>query len=128
MLDINGGEKSYGVFGQAKTVKDKAGTDVAVTEPIYGITSDFRSMTALPKVATPPAVLSEDDKKFNLKIAEQCVGEKYMAVTILPSFDKTDTHDPLKITLGAYEWGDYKRENRFSKPKEFSTTGDTSYC
>ena len=104
MLDINAGEKSYGVFGQALTVNN-----VAVTEPIYGITSDFRSMTAF----NAGAGLTAEQTKENEKAAEQCVGEKYMAVTILPKWDKTETHDALKITLQAFEWGDYKSKSRF---------------
>lgn len=55
MLSVTGGEKSYGVFGQLSG---------ASVKPIYGITGDFRAMTT---------------------DAAQCVGEKYMMVTVLPA-------------------------------------------
>lgn len=55
MLNIDSGEKSYGVFGQYDSYKDAAGATVSVTEPKYGITSDFRSMTPIKTTVNPTA-------------------------------------------------------------------------
>lgn len=96
MLDINQGVKSYGVFGQA-------GATSAETEPVNGITYDFRSIT--------------DN-------SEQCLGDKYMMVTVMPKYDdETFTHSELKMSLNAYKWGDFKKNKSLLKPPAYDEFG-----
>ena len=49
-------------------------------------------------------------------------------VTLLPSFENTDTHQELKVTLNSFAWGDYKSAKNLQKPAGFSETGDTTQC